>query len=150
MGGFNTQFTPYIEKAHAVEGVPPTKTTAAGATQGSAVSIGEWVGNIMVLVNAPLASAGSSPTLTWTVEHRVDSTDSWGAVPAAALINPLSGAAATFAVVTDAANPGAQKLGLVKALCKAQIRLVATVGGTSTPTFVFAGFFIGSDKYGDQ
>lgn len=148
--GFGTQFTPYVEKLHYIEAIPPTSVTAAGATNGAAVSINELEGNLAVLAHAILATAGTTPTLTFTVEHRVDSGDSWGAVPAAALINPDTGAAATFGVVTAAANVGLQVLGLVRALCKAQIRVVATVAGTSSPSFKFSAAVVGSDKYGDQ
>lgn len=148
--GFNTQFTPHPEQLQFVEAIPLTTVSAAGATNGSAVSIGEFEGNVALLVQAPLAAAGTNPTLTFTVEHRVNASDSWGAVPAAALIDPATGNADTFNVVTGAANAGLQKLGLVRAMCKAQIRIVATVAGTSSPTFTFGAIVVGSKKYGDQ
>jgi hypothetical protein len=148
--GFNTQFEPHPEKLHITEALPNTTVTSATGTNGTDVTIGEAEGNIAAVVQVKLASAGTNPTCTITVEHRVDSTDSWAAIPAAALINPSTGAAATFGVVTDAANGGMQKLGLVKAMLKAHVRLVATVAGTSTPTFQFSGVLVFSDKYGDQ
>src|SRR5262245_9658942 len=110
-----TQFYPYPGKLHYIEAIPPTSVTTAGATNGSAVNVNELEGNLASMVHAILATAGSSPTLTWTVEHRADSGDSWGAVPADALINPDTGAAATFGVVTAAANGGVQVLELVRA-----------------------------------
>lgn len=147
---FGTQFKPYPEKLHYVEAVPPTKATAAGATNGTEVAVNEAEGNIAIAVDATLAAAGTNPLLTFTVEHRASSSDSWGAVPAAALINPSTGAAATFGVVDAALNGGKQVLGLIRSLCKKNIRVVATVGGTSTPTFTFSALFVYSDKYGDQ
>lgn len=148
--GLNTQFTPYPEKLHFFEAIPPTSVTSAGATNGTETLVNEMEGNLAVSVDAILATAGTNPTLTFTVEHRTGSAGSWSAVPAAALINPSTGAPATFNVVTDAANGGLQKLGLVRSLCKERVRVVATVGGTSTPSFKFSALIVGSDKYGDQ
>ena len=142
--GFNTEFTPYPENLHYAEAIPPTRVTAAGATNGAWVNINEFEGNIA------LAAAGTTPTLTFTVEHRANSSDSASAVPADALINPATGDADTFDVVTDAANAGLQKLGLVRNRVKAQVRIVATVAGSSSPTFTFSGVLVGADKYGDQ
>lgn len=145
-----TQFTPYPSSLVFKEAIPPSSVTSAGATNGSALDINQFEGNLAIVVDAILASAGTNPTLTFTVEHRADSSDSWGAVPADALINPSTGANATFGVVTDAANGGIQKLGLVRARCKAQIRVIGTVGGTSSPSFKFNAIIVGSNKYGDQ
>lgn len=146
--GFNTQFTPYPAKLKFLEAQPLTRVAAAGTTNGAAVSIGELEGTLALVVQAPLLT-GTTPTLTISVEHRVDSTDTWAAVPAASLINPSTGANATFSVVTDAANNGIQKLGLVKNLCKAQVRVNFVVAGT-TPVAIFGAQIVGSDKYGDQ
>lgn len=147
--GFNTQFTPYPDQLQVVEAIPPTSVTAAGATEGSAVSISEYEGNILLVAHAILATAGTNPTLAFTVEHRASASDSWGAVPADALID-ANGDADTFDTVTGAANGGVQKKGLVRARCKAQIRVVATVGGTSNPAFKFSAVIVASKKYGDQ
>lgn len=148
--GFNTQFTPYPEKLAYAEAIPPTSVTAAGATNGSAIDINDLEGNIAILAHAILATAGTNPTLTFTVEHRANASDSWSAVPADALIDPDSGEATTFEVVTNAANGGLQVLGLVRARCKAQIRVIGTVAGTSTPSFKFSAAIVASSKYGDQ
>ncbi|MBZ0289986.1 MAG: hypothetical protein K8I30_20345 [Anaerolineae bacterium] len=146
--GFNTQFTPHPEKLHFVEALPVSRVTSAGTTNGPAISIGEVEGNIALEVQAALLT-GTTPTLDFNVEHRVDSTDSWSAVPAAALINPTTGDPANFNQVTDTVNNGLQKLGLVKAMLKAQIRVNAVVAGT-TPVSLFSATVIFSDKYGDQ
>lgn len=148
MGGFNTQFTPNPEKLRFIEALPLTRVSAAGTTNGAAQSIGELEGNLALTVQAPLLT-GTTPTLTFSVEHRVDSNDSWGAVPTAALINPTTGNPATFNVVNDTQNNGLQKLGLVKAMLKAQVRVNAVVTGT-TPVAIFGAVIVGSDKYGDQ
>lgn len=145
-----TQFTPYPGRLVYKELIPPSSVTAAGATNGTTTDINIFEGNIALILDAILATAGSSPTLTVTVEHRADANDSWGAVPADALINPDTGAASAFSVVTDAANGGVQKRELVRARCKAQVRLVATVAGSSSPSFKFAAIGVASNKYGDQ
>lgn len=147
--GFNTQFTPHPENLAVAAAIPPTSVTAAGATNGTEININEAEGNVLILFHSILATAGTNPTLTPTVEHRVDSSDSWGAVPADALINE-EGEEDAFDVVTDAANGGLQKRGLVRARCKAQIRVVATVAGTSTPSFKFSAAVVYSNKYGNQ
>ncbi len=148
MGGWKTQFAPYPEKLDFVEALPVTRVTTVSTTNGPAISIGEAEGNIALEVQAALLT-GTAPTLSFNVEHRVDSTDSWSAVPAVAIINPNTGAAATFNQVNDTINNGLQKLGLVKAMLKAQIRVNAVVAGT-TPVSIFSAVVIFSDKYGDQ
>lgn len=147
--GFNTQFTPYPDQLTFVEAIPPTSVTAAGATEGPALPVGQYEGNLAIVAHSILATAGTNPTLTYTVEHRASASDSWGAVPADALLNE-DGTAAAFGVVTAAANGGVQKRNLVRARCKAQIRVIGTVGGTSTPSFKFSAVIVASDKYGDQ
>lgn len=149
MGGFNTQFTPYPAQLEYVEAIPPTSVAATGATEGSAVSINQYEGNLAIIAHAILATAGTNPTLTFTVEHRDSGSDSWGAVPADALLNE-DGTASAFGVVTNAANGGIQKRELVRARCKRQIRVIGTVGGTSNPAFKFAANLVASNKYGDQ
>lgn len=145
-----TQFYPYPGALHFVEAIPQTRVTAAGATNGTALTLSEFEGNVAIGVHSLRATAGTTPTLNYTVEHRASASDSWGAVPAAALIDPDTGDADTFTQTTDAAGGGLEIVELVRARCKAQIRVVATVAGSSSPTFLFSAFIVGSDKYGDQ
>lgn len=147
---FGTQFKPYPGTLVYKRSLKPASVTAAGATDGDWVSINEFEGNVAVVVDGILATAGTTPTLTFTVQHRSDSSDTPAAVPAAALIDPATGAADTFDVVTDAANDGVQVKELVRDMVKAQVRIVATVAGTNSPSFKFSGMFVGSNKYGDQ
>lgn len=145
---FPAQFFPFPEGLQIVELIPATHQVDAGAVASGWTSINEYEGNIAICLIAALASAGSSPTLTITAQHRVDSSDAGDTLPSTSLINPSTGAADTFDVVTDAVNNGLQVLGLVKAEVRAQINVTATVGGTSTPTFDFAMFLVASNKYG--
>jgi len=145
---FPAQFFPFPEGFQIVELIGPTHQVDTGAVDSGWVPIAEYEGNIALCLDAALASAGTTPTLTIAVTHRVDSNDAGDTLPSTSLINPSTGAAASFAVVTGAANAGLQVLGLVKAEARAQIKVTATVAGTSTPTFDFNMFLVASNKYG--
>lgn len=119
-------------------------TAAAGAINGTAVDIGELEGPLLVAVDAPLASA--SDTITFTVEHSTASGSGFGAVAAAALINPSTGVAATFTQVTDAAGNGLQILALNRELLKRYVRIVATTAGSGITVYI-AGYILGVKKY---
>lgn len=118
-------------------------TAAAGAINGTGVDIGEYEGNILVMVNAPVASA--SDTVTFTVEHSESLSTGYGAVPAAVLVNPDTGEADTFTVVTDAI-PVFETLALKRERLKRYVRVVATTAG-GTISVSFAAFIIAQKKY---
>ena len=111
-----------------------TRTASANGTAIDITASAEPL--IAVVVRSLAASAGTNPTLDITVEHSLDNSN-WVAVDAAAIVDPSSGTndAATFTQVTDAAA-SLQVLGLRKQLLYRYIRVVATIGGTSTPTFL--------------
>lgn len=117
-------------------------TAAAGAVNGTGVDIGELEGPLAVTVNAPVASA--SDTITFTVEHS-DDDSTYGAVGADALVNPSTGAAATFTQVTDA-NAVFETLALKRDRLKRYVRVVATTAGSSIDVN-FAAYIIGLKKY---
>ncbi len=115
-----------------------------GATEAAALDISGIEGDIHLVLDAE-AGQGTNPTLDLVVQHRVDSTDTWGAVPAASLYDPTTGETATFAQVTTTAS--FQRRALHRERLKAQIRVVATIGGTNTPQFVCAVYAAGPRKY---
>lgn len=144
---FPSQFQPYPEGLEIVEVIPPTAAADAGATASDWIDIGEYEGNLALCLQAALASDGTAPTLTISIEHRVNSADTPAALPAGALQDG-EGNNDTFDVVTDAANAGLQKRALIRSSARAQIKVTATVGGADTPAFEFAMFLVGSKKYG--
>lgn len=119
--------------------IPQRSTAAAGAINGNAVDTAVYEGALLVRVNAPVASSGD--TITFTVEHSEASGSGFGAVPAAALVNADTGAAATFTVVTDAVEVY-QTLALKKELLKRYVRVVATTAGTSIDV-IFSSTIVG-------
>lgn len=118
-------------------------TAAAGAINGTGVDIGEYEGPILVHVNAPVASA--SDTITFTVEHSESLSTGYSAVPAAVLVNPDTGEADTFTVVTDAVAVN-ESLALKRERLKRYVRVVATTAGSSI-SVVFAAYIIAQKKY---
>ena len=96
---------------------------------GTAIDIDDMDGNMLVTIDAE-AATGTTPTVNLAIQDRTDADDSWAAVTAAALYNLATGAAATFAEITDAAA-SLQTLGLKRNLLKAQVRAVLTIAGTT-------------------
>ena len=120
--------------------VAQASTAAAGAINGTAVDISALEGPLLVVVNAALASA--SDTITFTVEHSTASGSGFAAVDASILVNPDTGDADTFEVVTDALNSGVQTLALRRELLKRYVRIVATTAGSGI-SVVFSGEIAG-------
>jgi len=116
----------------------------SGTIEATALDISGIDGDVHLVLDAE-AGQGTNPTLDLAVQHRVDSTATWGAVPAASLYDPTTGDADTFTQVTSAAS--LQRLALHRERLKAQIRVVATIGGTNTPKFVCAVYAVGPLKY---
>jgi hypothetical protein len=116
------------------------ETVAAGA----GVDIKDLDGNLLVLFDAEAGTGTSTPTLSLDIQHRADSADSWAAIPAAALYDPATGAAATFDDVTDA--DATQVLALKRELLKAEVRGLMAITGT-TPDFLCAAYLVGLPKY---
>jgi len=101
---------------------------------GSAVDVLDYEGVATVILNASAAVAGTNPTLDVKVQHS-DTTTSGD-------FADVTGGA--FTQVTDAASLQVLKLN-VSAL-KRYLRVIGTIGGTSTPTFDFSVEFIGIKK----
>ena len=93
-------------------------------SNGSGVDIRDYVGLAMVILDAGAATAGTSPTLDVKLQESSDDST----------YSDISGA--TFTQVTDSAASH-QTLRLDLKPLKRYIRVVATVGGTSTPTFAY-------------
>lgn len=117
---------------------------SATAHKGTAVDVGESIGPVLVLVNAPVASA--SDTITFTVEHSHTTTDGdFTAVGADALVDPASGEAATFTQVTDAVAVF-EALALKRDRLRRYVRVVATTAGTSI-SGTFAAYLLFNKQY---
>ena len=86
-----------------------------------------------VLVLDSAAGGGTTPTLDVTIEHSVDGSTGWTAVPGAA-----------FAQVTAAASR--QKMSLRVNELRQFVRAVSTITGTS-PTFTFSVNLLALPKY---
>lgn len=142
-----SEFHAYLESLAFAEVIPNTRVTAAGTTQSAWIPLGEYEGNVALVLQAPLASAGTSPTLDVTIEHRVDASDTPAALPASSLKDP-DGTNGTFTQVTDAVGAGLQMKAIIRAEARAQIRVTVTVTGTSSPTFDFSMMLVAADKYG--
>lgn len=108
-----------------------TKTSSAN---GTALNITDYEGPAMVILSSGAATAGSSPTLDVKIQDSADGSTGW---------NDVTGA--TFAQVTTSAS--LEAIPLDTNLCKQYVRGVATIGGTSTPTFAFSVVFAGKKKY---
>lgn len=117
---------------------------SATAHKGTGIDIGESAGPILVLVNAPVASA--SDTITFTVEHSHTTTDGdFTAVGADALVDPSTGDADTFTQVTDAVAV-METLALKRDRLRRYVRVVATTAGTSI-SGTFAAYLLFNKKY---
>ncbi len=115
-----------------------------GVTESDGVDISGLAENLVVLLDSS-AGGGADHTLDLTIEHRADSDDDWAGVPDAALYDPATGAAATFAQVTNAAA-STQKLALKREHLKKEVRAVLAIAG-STPEFTCGVYLLGMPKY---
>ena len=110
--------------------VTPTGTDIAG-----------YHGDILAHINVGVASSGD---VAFTVQHNDVATSGdggWASVPAAALVNKLTGAAATFTNVTTTAS--AQTLELKRDRLKRYIRIFAD---RASGTFEITGVFIATPR----
>ncbi len=118
------------------------RAAAPGAVNGTPVDIAGYDGPLTVSVDAPLASAGD--TIDFTVEHAELAAGPYAAVPAAALVNSDTGAAATFTQVTDAVAVF-ETLALKREVLRRFVRVVATVAGAA-PDVTFAAYVAGNRR----
>lgn len=98
-------------------------TTSSGGSSAE-LDTAPYVGNIFIDVSA---RASGSNTTTVTVEHSDTSGSGFAAVPASALFNPNTGAAASFANISTTAYDS--YLGLNRQQLKRYVRV--TFAGTS-------------------
>jgi hypothetical protein len=101
---------------------------------GTAFDVTDYEGLARVVLSAGAATAGSSPTLDVKIQHCATSGGSYTDVTGAA-----------FTQVTDTA--GVQTLVLDLNKVNKYIKVIGTLGGTSTPTFPYGVAFIGIKKY---
>jgi len=94
---------------------------------GTAVNVAAYEGTLLAVLNAGAAS--TSDTLDCVIEESSDNS-TWAAIPSDALFNPVTGANATFAQVTDAAA-SFQALGIKKERVKQYLRAKVTAAGTT-------------------
>lgn len=124
--------------------VPTSVSSAASATKGTGVDLSKYENAVLVRVNS---TAPGSGTVTFTVQTAdVDSDASYAAVDATDLVDPSTGANATFTVAASG-TPVAQTLAIKKQNVGRYIRVVATPA--STPTCVFHAAVIAARKYTD-
>lgn len=131
-----------------LEGLRAKRRTSTA--QGSALDISRLEGNLEVIASVTAVS-GTNPTLDITIEERVDADDTWAAIPDAAYFNPATDVAGVSAKFTQVTTTDSYQIrGLKRQYLKAQIRVVGTIGGTSTPTFDFGVIVRGEDRYTDR
>lgn len=123
--------------AHAVGVLLAGSATRTSTYTGSAVDLLAYEGQAKIILNAGAATAGSSPTLDVKIQHS-DTTTSGD-------FADVSGAA--FTQVTDVSGTaGVQTLDVNVSALKRYLRVIGTIGGTSTPTFSFGVEFVGIKK----
>lgn len=121
-------------QANLIEALPNAVRTST--TTGSAVDLRGYEGKGQVTLTTSAATAGTSPTLNVKLTECATSGGSY---------TDITGA--TFNEVTDAANLS-QMIPIDFDACKGFLKVVATHGGTNTPTFNYAVTIVGRLKNG--
>jgi hypothetical protein len=98
--------------------------SATATANGTGVDISSYCGNILVILNAAAATAGINPTLDVKIQDSADNSS----------FADVSGYAFTQVTTTDSL----QGLSVDTRLCRKYIRVVITIGGTSSPAFPVA------------
>jgi len=111
---------------------PPIARTAT--LTGTAIDITDYEGVGLFVLNAALATAGTTPTLNCKLQHSDTSGGTYADVTGGA-----------FTEVTDAAGNGVQVLKLNVSDLKAHVKLIGTIAGANA-SFDFAAQFIGVKK----
>lgn len=101
---------------------------------GSAVDLQGLSGEATVILDSSAATAGTNPTLDVKIQDSADGSTGWADVTGAA-----------FTQVTSTASQ--QRLSVNVSEIKRYVRTVGTLGGTSTPTFVYSVNLLGVNKY---
>lgn len=113
------------------------------SSQGSGLNIRKYDGEAMLLFYAGAATAGTNPTLDFTLEESEDdgATDAYAAVPATAYVeetNPTQ--------VTTVASLQLRRFKNISDR-KAFVRPKWVLGGTSTPTFPLGAAIVAQKQY---
>lgn len=104
-------------------------------TNGTGVDLQQCIGDVLFLISCGLATAGTTPTMDFKVQDSADNTT----------FADVTGA--TFTQVTGAAGNGLQTKVIKKDKLKRYVRLVGTIGGTSSPAFPAAGLVLALQNY---
>jgi len=118
--------------ATAIEAAPPASRTSA--LLGSAIDTVVYDGVFAAILASSAATAGTNPTLDVKLTSSDTSGGTYTDVPGGA-----------FAQVTTSAV--AQMIPIDTGKCKRYVKIVGTLGGTSTPTFVYGVALLGQKKY---
>lgn len=118
-----------------IANVQPTPAAAitATTTNGSAVNILDYEGPVVIVLDARNV-AGATPTLDVKIQDSADGSTGWADVSGAAFTQVTTGQSSQRIVVDSNA-------------CKKFIRDVGTIGGTSTPSYIWSANLIGRKKY---
>ena len=118
-----------VELAPLVSGRTSTLT-------GSAVDLRKYEGVGQIILQCEAASAGTDPTMNVKIQESATSGGSY---------TDVSGAA--FTEVTDAAD-STQMIAIDLAACKGFVKVIGTIGGTSSPAFTFGVSMVANRKAG--
>ena len=105
------------------------------SANGAALDTQQYQGDLLALVECAAKTAGTNPTADFTLEDSADNSSFAGNTAA------LS---AAFTQVTTVAATQTRKVDL--RATRRYVRLVFTIGGTSSPSFSFSSHFIGQLK----
>lgn len=122
-----------LEKLELLSFHPTAARTTTG--DGTGVDLQQYDGDLVLILDAAAAGAGTNPTLDVTVEHSDESAANFAQIGTTA-----------FTRVTDAASR--QKLVISKDEAKRYVRVKYTIGGTNSPSFTFSVTGVGVKKYG--
>lgn len=122
-----------LEKLDLLSFHPTAARTATG--DGTGVDLQQYDGDVVLILDAAAAGAGTNPTLDVSVEHSDESAANFTQIGSTA-----------FTRVTDAASR--QKLVISKDEAKRYVRVKYTIGGTNSPSFTFSVTGVGVKKYG--
>lgn len=121
-----------------IPGLTTVLNLAAAASRtttltGTGVDLQPYEGRVELILTSSAATAGSSPTLDVKVQDSADNSS----------FADVSGL--TFTQVTDAAS--VQSLAINKPALRRYVRVIGTIGGTSSPAFTYAVVGVGMLKY---
>lgn len=124
-----------LRQSNVIEFAPLVSGRTSTLT-GSAIDLRKYDGVVQVILTCEAASAGTDPTLDVKLTESATSGGSY---------TDVSGA--TFAQVTDAADV-TEMITIDSAACKGFIKVVGTIGGTSSPAFSYTVVGVGQLKAG--